>query len=496
MKKILTLVVDGIGLSNDIEGNALLSANMPNYKKLTSSYPVAELSASGASVGLREDQAGNAQVGYKTLGAGKILRQRSSFVNEFVDRDSLATNSVLRKTIEHARKHKSTIHIMGLMSDAGINSNIKDTISIIEYLKTQDVKMVVDFIADGKDTEAKSALKYILELEALEVPIATICGRYYAMDEEEKWDRIKIYYDLVRNGVGLKIKEIPLALKNCYIRNITDEFLPPMIIEQNRNLKNNDVIIWTNYKKEGSKEILLSLSNPKKIDEFEAVGIDNLKLLIMYPVDDAINATALIDEDDGLSNNLGMYFGKLGMTQARIALPSAIDNVTYYFNGESEEKIPKCNVYQVEVPQVEGVDKNELALASITKQILRYMEKDIDFILAGIDTIDIVGHTGDFDATVKILEFFDECLGRIIDGAEINFYTVILTSTYGSIEKMKDEDGINTMHTTNKVPLIIKDNKLILKNGSLTDFAPTVLKYMDISIPDSMKQSKILSNMD
>lgn len=492
MRKILTLVVDGIGLSDEEEGNALLVANMPNYRKLMEEYPRAELDASGESVGLREGQAGNAAVGYKTISAGKILRQRSSFVNEFVDRDSLATNGALRSAIEQARKHKSTIHVMGLMSDAGINSNIKDTISIIEYLKTQDVKMVVDFIADGKDTEAKSALKYIEEIEALEVPIATVCGRYYAMDEEEKWDRIKIYYDLIRNGVGLKVKEIPLALKNCYIRNITDEFLPPMIVEQNRNLKNHDVIIWTNFKAEGSKEILMALSNPNEMEEFEAVGVDNLKLLIMYPVDPKIDATVLINEEDDLSNNLGKYFGKLGMTQARISLPSAERLVTYHFNGESEDKIPKCNVYQVDVPEIDNVNPSELALVGITKQILKSMEKDTDFILASIDTIDVVGHTGDFEATVKTLEFFDECLGKILEGASLNFYTIFLTSVHGNVEKMKDENGVITTHTTNKVPLIITDNKLTLKNGTLSDFAPTLLKYMDIGIPESMKESKVL----
>lgn len=493
MKKILTLVVDGIGEAENEEGNALQKANMPNYLDLLEKYPHSFLEASGESVGLRIDQPGNREIGFKTLGAGQILRQRSSFVREFVDKDSLATNSMLKNAIEHAKKYKSTIHIMGLMSDAGINSNIKDTIKIIEFLKSQEVKMVIDFIADGKDVEAKSALTYIKMLEETEVPIATICGRYYAMDEEGKWDRVKIYYDLVRNGVGLRIKEVPLALKNCYIRNITDEFLPPIVVEQNKQIKNNDIVIWTNYEDEGAKEILTALSNPGEISEFDAVKIGNFKLLMLYPVDPKIDATVLINEEDDTSNNIGKYFGKLGLTQARIALKSSYESVTYFFNGETAEKIPKCNNYLVEIPKIDTERRLELGAASVTKQIVKCMEKDTDFILASIDIADEVAHTGNMEETVKMLEFVDECIGRIVESASLNFYTIVLTSTHGNVEEMlREENKASTVNTSNKVPFIMTDNKLELSDGALTDVAPTILSYMDISVPESMNQSKIL----
>lgn len=493
MRKILTLVVDGIGLRDDSPENAMLLANMPNYRNLVENYPNTQLEASGEAVGLRVDQAGNAEIGYKTLGAGQVIRQRSSFMNEFVDVDSLATNPNLKSAVEQARKHKSTIHIMGLMSDAGISSNINDTLKIIEYLKNQNVKMVVDFIADGRDVEAKSALKYIEMIQVLEVPIASICGRYYAMDEEEKWDRIKVYYDLVRNGVGLKIKEIPLALRNCYMRNITDEFLPPILVEPNKYLKNNDVIVWTNYSKEGSREILIALSNPDEITEFEAVGVDNLKLLLMYNVDEKVEGTVLLNEEDDRFNNLGKYFNRLGLTQARVALPSNYQNVVVDFNGGIEEKITKCACYQVEVPKSDVGSQAELGMVGLTKQIIKCMEKDTDFVFAGFDQIDVVGHEGNINTAIKTLEFFDQCLGRILESASMNFYTVFIVSTHGNVEEMKGEGGeVVTTNTTNKVPLIITDAKVSLKSGSLADFAPTLLKYMDISVPDSMKDSKIL----
>ncbi len=487
MKKILTLVVDGLGFSEKEEGNAVAKASMENYSKMLGEYPHSLLNASGPSVGMREGQPGNREVGYKTIGSGRVLKQRSSFMNEFVDKDSLATNANLKAAIEQAKKKKSTIHIIGLMSDAGISSNIEDTIKIIKFLRTQDVKLVIDFIADGKDVEEKSALSYIQKIEETEVPIATICGRYYAMDADEKWDRTKIYYDLVRNGVGLKVKEIPLALKNCYMRNITDEFLPPIIVQENKQLQNNDIIIWTNYEDETSRQILLALSNPTEVTEFDTVNVENLKLLTMYKADEKIKSTVLIDEIEDTLSSLGNYLGKLDLSQARVALESGYEQVTYYFNGENEAKIPKCTNYLVEVPKIETDRPRELGLAALTKQVIKCMEKDVDFIVASIDTADAVAHLGDFDGTVRILRFIDECLARILESASLNFYTVILTSSHGNVEDMiREESKTSTVNTTNKVPFIITDERVSLADGSLTDVAPTILSYMDISIPESM----------
>lgn len=325
------------------------------------------------------------------------------------------------------------------------------------------------------------------------MPIATICGRYYALDNEQKWDRIKIYYDLIRNGVGLNIKEIPLALKNCYIRNITDEFLPPMIIEQGKNLKNKDVVLWTNYDSETSEELLTALSNSDNFEEFETQPLENSKLLTMYSISENVNSTPLISEENDESNTLGHYFSKLDITQARIALSSTYPYVTYYFNGENDKKIPKCNNYNVDIPKIETDRPRELAAAAVTKQILKTMEKDTDFILACLDAADEAGHTGSLEETIKTLEFLDECLGKILESASLNFYTIFITSTHGNVEEMVYEDGkISTTHTTNKVPFIITDTKKSLENGKLTDVAPTILSYMDISIPETMKESKIL----
>lgn len=493
MKKILMVMLDGLGLSDKAIGNAVKSANMQHFNKLYNDYPHAQIDCSGEAVGLPKGQSGNETIGYMTLASGEIIKQRSSFVRDFTDIDSLATNPVLKSAIEQVKKKKSTFHIIGLMSDGGINSNIDDVINIIEFLKSQEISIGVDFIADGKDVEAKSAIKYINRILDTGVPIISICGRYYAMNNDNKWDRTRVYYDLVRNGVGLKIKEIPLALKNCYIRNITDEFLPPMIVEPDKNLKDNDVVFWINYKDEGINQTLMALSNPESITEFQTRENKNITFITMYPEGENILSTSLINQEVDMSNSLGQYLSKLDFSQARIAAKNAYDYVTYYFNGETKQKLPKCNNYLIDVSETIPGKERELNAAATAKQIIRCMEKDTDFILASFSAIEEVCKTGNFENTIKILNFIDECLGKIVENAELNFYTLIIASTYGNAEEMIDDEGHSiTIHTTNKTPFIICDNKITLNDGALPDIAPTILNYMDISIPESMKSSNIL----
>lgn len=492
MKKILTLVIDGLGEREEEDGNAFKQANMPNYHKLLEEYPNCLLEASGTSLGLSEGQVANAMVSYKTIAAGQVLKQKSSYASEFTDIDSLATSSVIKNALEHVRKYGSTIHLMGLMSNGGISSNINDTINVIKYLQSQNVKMVVDFIADGKDVDPKSAITFINQINELNVPIATICGRYYAMDTENKPDRTKIYYDLIRNGIGLKVKELALALKNCYMRNITDEFLPPIIIEPDKNLKDNDCIFWLNYQEQENNRFLSALTNPEEFDLFDTKRLINVKTFLLFPMGSNINGTVLINEETDMSNSLGIYLNKLGLSEARISGPKNYELVTHYFNGEIKDKLTKCSNYLINSPEP-NLDREEDYIAALTtKQIIKCMEKDVDFILGSLYSPIEAAKVG-MDETIKSLEFIDECIGKILESAELNFYTIVLLSSCGNTEDMlKEESKIKTTNTTNKVPMIITDNKIKLTNGTLTGVAPTILSYMDISIPESMKDSKIL----
>lgn len=489
MKKILTLVVDGLGLSDTEKGNAVKNAHTPTLDKLFKEYPSCTLEASGPALGLNEGAPGNNIVGYETLTFGKKLKQRSLYAKEFMDIDNLSTNSEIKNMVEHIRKNKSVLHIMGIMSDGEINSNIEDTLNLIEFLKNQNIKYVVDFICDGRDVETKSALKYIKMISDTGTIISTICGRYYALDDQGKFDRTKIYYDLVKKGTGLKVKEIDIALKNCYIRNITDEFIPPILLNEGYAIKENDGILWMNYESEPSKQILQALTNPKTTDYIQEEKTKNLKTLLLYPVDPTIDGIVLINEDENLTDNLGTYFSDLDLSQARIADQEYSDYVTYYFNGKSNKKLPKCTNYIINFPKdTEELDK--VKTIAITKQIIRCMEKDVDFILASLSSVDELAHTGNYEKTKDMVEFVDNCIKDIVESAEMNFYKIILLSTHGNAEQMLDNhDNHVTINTCNKVPFVITDNNLKLSSGSLVNIAPTILSYMDIGIPDSMKES-------
>lgn len=492
MKKILTLFIDGIGFSENAIGNAYSIAKTPTFDKVFYEYPSCELSASGVDVGLSENQPGNNVVGYETITSGEIIKQKSLNAKDFTDIDNLATNTPIKTMIEKVKKSGGTIHIAGVMSDGGIVSNIQDTLNLIEFLKTQNIKMVVDFISDGLDVDTKSAITYIKQIEATGVPIATICGRYYALDKNEKWDRTKIYYDLIKNGVGTNIKEIEIALKNCYMRNITDEFLPPIVLMQDANLKNGDALIWMNYESEESKQILTALTNPSKAPNFNDLPLFNLITLMLYPVDSDINGTVLIHEDNSPNYNIGEYLSKLDLSQARIADSEYFNFVTYHFNGKTNKKLSNCINYEIDLPK-DTEERDKRILDNITKQIIKCMEKDTDFIVASLSKVDEIGHTGDFAKTVDMIEYTDACLNKIMAGAENNFYKVIILSTHGNVEEMLSEDNkTKKINTCNSVPFLITDKTVELLRGTLVNVAPTILSYMDLAIPESMKGVKIL----
>ena len=353
MKKILTLVLDGFGLNDEDFGNAIKQAKTPTLDKIFEEYPSSSLFASGKYLGLPDDMPGNKSVGYESIALGRVLKQRSTFAKEFTTTDSLETNPSIRDAISHVKKHKSTFHLIGLMSDGLINSNIKDTIRIAKFLESKDIDVVVDFISDGVDVPRKSAIKYVEMLEEKDIKIASLCGRYYAMDNNKRYDRTKIYYDLIRNGIGLKVKELKLAIKNCYIRDILDQHLPPILVMPDKNIKDNDAILWMNYEGDNSYQTLVSLINPEEIKEFSTRKLTSIKPLLLYPVDSKIDATVLIVEESDPSNSLGLYLGSLGLTQARIADEANYDFVTFYFNGKVTKKILKCNTLIIDLQKKE-----------------------------------------------------------------------------------------------------------------------------------------------
>ena len=494
MKKILTIILDGFGYREEMAGNAIKDADMKTFKKIWDEYPHSLLEASGTFVGLKEGVFGNSETGHQTIGAGRLIKQHETLVNEFLNSNVLENKS-FNKLLDNKDKD---IHLMGLCSDGFVHSNLDSILKMYELLvKNGCNKIHFHIITDGRDTGIYDSLKYIKRIiqtiNKYKIgDIATICGRYYAMDRDKRYERTKKYYDLITKGIGVfgDIKNIILEM---YKRNITDEFLEPIIINKNSVIKNGDNLVWLNYREDRAKQIISAFTN-ESFTGFNTLNMKDLQVYSFLPIDNDIN-TNYFSNLDIVSNPLGVYLSKLGLTQARIAETEKFAHVTYFFDGGSLEKLPKCNQFLIPSPNVATYDMMpEMSAIGITKKIVECMNQDYDFILANFANTDMVGHTGNYSATVRACAVVDMCLEKIIEQAEDNFYKVIITADHGNADMMINEEGKKvTTHTTSKVPFIILDKNVKLKeNGDITMIAPTILEYMDIAVPDEMKETEKL----
>ena len=498
MKKILTIILDGFGLSEESHGNALMEADPKNFYELWKKYPHSTLAASEEAIGLLPGQFGNSEVGHMTIGAGRKLVQDIDRMHNFLD-ELIDENEKYKNMIEHIKENNSRVHIMGLFSDGLVHSDIEHFFKLYNHLINSDIKEIYfHVITDGRDTSITSAYKYIKRLEDKLAEtkigkIATICGRYTAMDRDNKLDRTKYYYDLVALGKGLKTNDIKKVLEKSYQKKVTDEFLPPILVEPEGIIKDNDILIWMNYRTDRAKQIIDCFVNPK-YDKFPVKKYNNLQVYSFVTIDKKIPTITFL-ENKKIENPLGIYLSKLGLTQARIAETEKYAHVTYFFDGEYNGNLENCNKYLIPSLKIKTYDLDpRMSAVDVTKRTIFCMQKDVDFILVNFANPDMVGHTGNLDAAVKAVITVDMCLGKLIEEAENNFYKVIITADHGNVDKMLDEnDNIVTTHTTAKVPFIITDNNIKLEEtGDLTNIAPTILEYMDITIPKEMKESKSL----
>ena len=500
MKKVIMVILDGFGL-NDLEnGNAIKDANMETFNNLFKEYPHSVLQASGEYVGLPDDQFGNSEVGHLTIGAGRKIKQDLLKANELLGSQSIEQNDKLIELINHTINNDSTLHLCGLVSDGRVHSDIKYMKNILGHLKNMGVKKVkFHAITDGRDTKVDSSIGYLTELEnvmkSLNIgKISTVCGRYYAMDRDNKWERTKVYTDLLLKGVGIKIRTFKTGIEACYKKNLTDEFLPPLILDEDATIKNNDAFLWLNFRGDRSRQILTVLKN-EDFQEYKVKKIDNLKILAITDVPGAklINKEYLIENEEIYS--LGVYLSDLGLRQARIAETEKFAHVTYFFNGGGKVKIKGCDNFLIPSKKVKTYDLTpNMSALEVTEQVLKCLEKDYDFILVNFANPDMLGHTGVIDATVNGLKTIDECLSRIVEAVDNNFYKLIITADHGNCDEMIRKDGsISTTHSIYPVPFILRDKHVSLKHkGDLTEIAPTILKYMDIAIPSEMKDTKTL----
>jgi len=496
MKKILTIIFDGFGIREEENGNAIKAAQMHTFESFWNKYPHAILSASEEPVGLLPGQMGTSEVGHMTIGAGRLIKSNIDKISDFFKEKS--TNDVFQKMLEDNNRR---IHLMGLCSDGMVHSTIEHIIMMYELLVQNGFQNIYfHLITDGRDTKVDVAYNYIKEIEHKITEhkigsIASVCGRYYAMDRDQNYERTKVYYDLVTRGVGQRVLSINNALNSSYAKGITDEFIKPIILDDTGTIRDGDALIWMNFRSDRSKQILSSFKDPK-FTGFENIAYNDLEVYSWYRFDKNIKTNVFIEENV-IENTLGMYLSRLDIKQARIAESEKFPHVTYFFDGGYNGKIDNCDKFHIPSPDVASYDlKPEMSAVGVTRKIIDCMDKDYDFILANFANPDMVGHTGNMDAATKACMALDICLNKIIESAEDNFYTLILLADHGNADTMLNDDGsICTTHSLAKVPFVIADEKVKLKeNGDLTNVAPTILEYMDISIPLQMTAESLLEN--
>lgn len=498
MKKILMIILDGFGIREEEHGNAIKQANMKYFNKIWEEYPHSLLEASGEFVGLPEGQFGNSEVCHEVIGLGKKIKQKITIINEEIITKRIVMNEEFKNLINTTKKNKGTLHIMGLTSDGGVHSHIDYIIKLIPILKEQGIKKIIfHAITDGRDTNIRSSIKYLRQIEEVLANekigyIGTVCGRYYAMDRDNKWDRTQKYYDLLINQKGFKVNNYEEAINTCYKKNITDEFLPPLVLKEDTKIKSEDTVLWFNFRPDRARQILMSLTD-ESFNEFKtSYQVNTWK---MFEVNDIESKHTLFEIERGNLYPIGKYFSDLSIKQARIAETEKYSHVTYFFNAELSKKFPGCDNYLVDSPKVSTYDQTPLMSAEdVTRKVRSAINKNYDFILVNYANPDMIGHTGNIEAAIKSLQGIDKLLEYIVNYSLDNFYKVFILADHGNCDEMLNENNeIITTHSLSKVPFIITDENIKLKkNGDLTNVAPTLLDYMDIAIPKEMEESKSL----
>lgn len=500
MKKILMIILDGFGMREEEKGNAVKLANMEFFNSLWNNYPHSLLKASEHYVGLPDGQFGNSEVCHQVIGLGHKVKQKITILSEAVEEKTILDNVEFQEMVNHVNMYDSTLHLMGLTSDGGVHSHIDYMKKIIPLLKEQGIKKIVfHAITDGRDTYRKSSIKYLDEINKILIEegigyIGTIAGRFYAMDRDNKWERTKTYYDLITEGKGFKIKNYAAAIRSCYEKNITDEFLPPLLLNEDAIFKENDCLLWLNFRPDRARQILNSLTHPKFYD-FRTIRPNNFKVYTMFKQEDVPYVKSLFEFNHDNLYPIGKYFSDLKLTQARIAETEKYSHVTYFFNSELSKEFEGQDNYLVPSPKVTTYDQTPLMSArDVTTKVKEALEKDYDFILVNYANPDMLGHTGNLEATITSLQGLDKLLEDVIHTAEDNFYKVFILADHGNCDEMLTETGeVITTHSLAEVPFIITDNNIELKpNGDLTMVAPTLLKYMDIALPKNMEGTKDL----
>ena len=502
-KVTMLMILDGFGDNPNKDGNAIKLANTPNIDKLMKKYPNTDIYTSGKYVGLPDGQMGNSEVGHTNIGAGRIVYQELTRITKSIEDGDFFSNPEFIAAIENCKKHNSKLHILGLVSDGGVHSHIRHLYGLLEMAKRRDFEDVyVHCFLDGRDTPPASAEGYIAKLQDKMKEkgigkIASISGRFYAMDRDKRWERVQKAYDALVNGIGEKYASATQAIEDSYQKEIFDEFVLPTLICNNdepiATIGANDSVVFFNFRPDRAREITRSLVD-KEFTGFERKYFP-LYYVCFTNYDDTIENVHIVFKKDEIKNTFGEIISKKGLTQLRIAETEKYAHVTFFFNGGEEKQYKGEDRILIPSPKVETYDlKPEMSAIEVAKKAIHAMEKDTDFIFMNLANPDMVGHTGNLEATMKAVTTVDVCLDRLFEVAENNFYTMIILADHGNADIMLDEFGNPvTTHTTSKVPFIITDlNVELKKSGDLTNVAPTILEYMDIALPEEMANTPSL----
>ncbi len=502
-KRAFLIILDGWGIAEDPSRSAIDLANKPFFDQLWNNFPHTTLTTYGSQVGLPDGQMGNSEVGHLNIGAGRVVYQDLAKINKAIKDDELKSNPVLQNAIQYANDHNTNIHLIGLVSDGGVHAHIDHLKALCDIMnKTVQNDCFIHAFLDGRDTAPDSGIGYIKDLqdhiENTNCRLSSLIGRYYAMDRDNRWERVKLAYDLLVHGKGQHSIDAIESIQASYDVGTTDEFMPAikMDLEKKSTISDGDVVLFFNYRTDRPRELSQVLCQSDNA-EYDMKALD-LHFVTMTKYDDSFQNVHIMYEKDNLKNTIGEVLEAHGKTQVRIAETEKYPHVTFFFSGGREKEFDGESRLLVPSPKVATYDlQPEMSADQVTESIIKDINTDPkDFICLNFANTDMVGHTGDIEAAIRSTEKVDECLAKIIPTALAKDYGIVIIADHGNSDIMKNEDGsAHTAHTLNPVPCILVAKEIDgekLNEGALCDVAPTLLHLLDVQQPDEMTGESLI----